>query len=256
MSNSLSIPVRENVKQARILEFVDADVELQTYWKCTNTLAVTRMGINYHGPVHMKIVANGALKMLRLLVDKSVEPTVVTDYGMTIEDAEVIVVLASIMHDLGMAFVRDNHEVYSVPIAMGILKRCLPLCYSEEETTVISSEVVHAIISHHAPNNPLTVEAGIVKIADALDMEEGRARVPYEKGRINIHSISATSIEEVKIEAGEYFPISITIEMENPAGIFQVDNLLGAKVNDSGIEDYVHVKAIVREGEKKRVIDF
>ena len=256
MSNSLSIPVRENVKLARILEFVDADVELQTYWKCTNTLAVTRMGINDHGPVHMKIVANGALKMLRLLVDKSVEPNVVTDYGMTIEDAEVIVVLASIMHDLGMAFVRDNHEVYSVPIAMGILKRCLPLCYSEEETTVISSEVVHAIISHHAPNNPLTVEAGIVKIADALDMEEGRARVPYEKGRINIHSISATSIEEVKIEAGEYFPISITIEMDNPAGIFQVDNLLGAKVKNSGIEDYVHVKAIVREGEKKRVIDF
>jgi hypothetical protein len=125
----------------------------------------------------VKIVANGALKMLRLLVGKAVEPSVQANYGMSVEDAEVVVVLASVMHDLGMAFVREAHEIYSIPLAYGILRRCLPLCYSTEEATVISSEIAHAIISHHAPNRPITVEAGVIKVADALDMEQGRARI-------------------------------------------------------------------------------
>jgi metal-dependent HD superfamily phosphatase/phosphodiesterase len=175
---------------------------------------------------------------------------------MTIEDAEVVVVLASVMHDLGLAFVREAHEVYSIPLANGILRRCLPVCYSTEEATIISSEVAHAIISHHAQNKPITVEAGVVKVADALDMEQGRARIPFEAGRMNIHSVSAMSINSVKIREGEDKPIAIQIEMSNPAGIFQVDNLLGAKIKGSGIEDYIHVEALVQEGEDQRVIHF
>ncbi|MGD2200513.1 MAG: HD domain-containing protein [Candidatus Bathyarchaeota archaeon] len=256
MSNILSIPLKGNLKLREILEFVDDDIELQTLWRCANVLAVNRLDLNDHGPVHVKIVANGALKMLRILVEKGVEPSIVKDYGMTPEDAEVVVVLASILHDLGMAFVRESHGVYSAPLALGVLKRCLPRCYSVEEATVISSEVIHAIISHHAPNHPLTVEAGIVKIADALDMEKGRARVPYEKGKIDIHSISATSIEKVKIEEGSERPITISIDMTNPSGIFQVDDLLGAKIKDSGIEGYVHVEANIQEGESSRVVYF
>jgi len=255
--NILSIPVRGNEKLKTILDLVDGDEELQTLWRCANVVAVDRLGFNDHGPVHVKIVANGALKMLRILVEHGVEPSVVADHGMTAEDAEVVVVLASIMHDLGMAFVRDAHTLYSVPLAIGVLKRYLPTCYSVEETTVLYSEVIHAIISHHAPNMPLTVEAGIVKIADALDMEKGRARVPYEEGRIDIHSVSAIAIENLKIEEGEgERPITIRIDMENPAGIFQVDNLLGAKIKGSGIEQYFHVEANIKEGETVRVVNF
>ena len=256
MSNILSIPVRDNEKLKTLLDFVDEDVELQTLWRCANVLAVDRLGYNDHGPVHVKIVANGALKMLRLLVEKGVEPSIKADYEMSVKDAEVVVVLASIMHDLGMAFVRETHALYSAPLAMDILRRCLPLVYSPEEATIVSSEIVHAIISHHAPNMPLTVEAGIVKIADALDMEKGRARVPYEAGRMDIHSVSAIAIEKLKIEEGEERPITIHIEMTNPAGIYQVDNLLGAKIKGSGIERYVHVEANIKEGEKSRVVRF
>ena len=256
MSNILSIPVRDNAKLKTLLDFVDEDVELQTLWRCSNVLAVDRLGYNDHGPVHVKIVANGALKMLRLLVEKGVEPSIKADYEMSVEDAEVVVVLASVMHDLGMAFVRETHALYSAPLAMDILRRCLPLVYSPEEATIISSEIIHAIISHHAPNMPLTVEAGIVKIADALDMEKGRARVPYEAGRMDIHSVSAIAIEKLKIEEGEERPITIRIEMTNPAGIYQVDNLLGAKIKGSGIESYIHVEANIKEGDKTRVVRF
>jgi metal-dependent HD superfamily phosphatase/phosphodiesterase len=255
LSNILSIPVRENYKLGTVLGFAD-DVELQTLWRCSNMMAVDRLGYNDHGPVHMKIVANGALKMLRLLTGRGIEPSIKKDYGMSVEDAEIVVVLASMMHDLGMAIVRDDHEFFSVPLALRILGRLLPPVYSMEEATIISSEVVHAIVSHHAPRRPLTVEAGIVKVADTLDMEKGRARIPYEAGRMGIHSVSAIAIEEVRIEEGDEKPIKIHIEMSNPAGIFQVDNLLWTKIKESGIEDYVHLEALIKEGEKSRLVAF
>jgi hypothetical protein len=194
--------------------------------------------------------------MLRLLIENDVMPNIQTEYEMSVEDAEVVVVLASIMHDLGMSFIRDNHTLFSIPLAISILRRCLPLVYTTEESTIVMSEIIHAIISHHAPNMPLTVEAGVVKIADALDMEKGRARVPYEAGSMNIHSVSAIAIEKVRIESGTVRPIAIHIEMSNPAGIFQVDELLGAKIEGSGIERYVHVEAHIKEGEETRIVNF
>jgi metal-dependent HD superfamily phosphatase/phosphodiesterase len=255
VSNILSIPLKGNEKLKAVMCLVD-DAELKTLWRCSNVLAVDRLNYNDHGPVHVKIVANGALKILRLLVENGVEPSIKKNYGMTVEDAEVVVVLASVMHDLGMAFTREEHEMYSVLLALGILKRCLNSSYSVEEATIITSEVVHAIISHHEPNRPLTVEAGIVKVADALDMEKGRARIPYESGRMDIHSVSAIAIENVMILEGDEKPVTIKIEMSNPAGIYQVDNLLWAKIKGSGIEKYVYVEAVIKEGEEKKVVTF
>ncbi len=75
MSNVLSIPARENEKLGKVMGFVDGDVELQTLWRCSNVTAVDRMGLNDHGPVHVKIVANRALKMLRMLVERGVQPS-------------------------------------------------------------------------------------------------------------------------------------------------------------------------------------
>ena len=255
MSTTLNIPVKENKKLEAVVEFVEGDTELQTLWKCSNVLAIDRLGYNDHGPIHIKIVANRALKLLRMLVESGVEPSIKADYGMTVEDAEVVVVLASVLHDLGMAFVREEHEIYSVPLALGFLRRCLPACYRPEEAAIITSDVLHAIVSHHASSRPLTIEAGTVKVADALDMEQGRARIPFEAGKVNIHSVSALSIEKVSIEEGEEKPITIRIEMSNPAGIFQVDNLLGAKIKGSGLEGYIHVEAVIGGKEERRIIE-
>jgi len=255
MSNVLSIPVRGNEKLEAVVAFIDGDKKLQTLWRCSNVLAIDRLGFNDHGPIHIKIVANRALKLLRMLVESGVEPSVKADYGMSVEDAEVVVVLASVMHDLGMAIVREEHDLFSIPLAMEFLHRCLPSCYGAEEETIITSEVLHAIVSHHASSRPLTIEAGTVKVADALDMEQGRARIPFESGKVNIHSVSALSIEKVSIEEGEEKPITIRIEMSNPAGIFQVDNLLGAKIKGSGLEDYIHVEAIIGGKEERRIIE-
>jgi metal-dependent HD superfamily phosphatase/phosphodiesterase len=250
MSNILSIPTRGNEKLERLLSFVDTDIELQTLWRCSNIVSMDRMGYNDHGPIHVKIVANRGLKMLRILLGREIAPNIVKNYGMTVQDAEVVVVLGALLHDLGLSIIRDQHEIHSVPLALGILNRFLPLCYKSEEKTVMTSEVLHAVIAHHEPNMPVTIEAGIVKVADALDMERGRARIPFEAGRFNIHSVSAFAIKKVDLLEGVEKPITIRIEMSNPAGIFQIDNLLKAKIKGSNIEEYLHVEvAIVGEDE-------
>lgn len=252
VSYVFNIPFHNNIKLKHVIDKVKEDAKLQTYWRCANVMAIDRMGYTDHGPTHVKIVANLALKLLRIL-DTQVKPSIVRHYGMGNDDAEVVVVLGSIFHDLGMVVTRNDHEKYSVLIALEFTEKCLTPIYSEEERAIISSEVLHAIVAHEQPNKPLTVEAGIVSIADALDMEAGRARIPFESGKIDIHAVSALSIEKVEIIEGGKKPITIKIIMSNSAGVFQIDELLKPRIESSGLQEYFHVVAEIT-GEKERKI--
>jgi len=170
-SNILKLPCGKNEKLKTLVQKISGDVRLQTYWKCANIMAIDRMGYTDHGPVHVKIVANSALKILRILIQYGVVPNIVKDYGMMNEDAEIIVVLASTFHDLGMAVVRETHEEYSILLSLGFFERYLEAIYDREAATILTSEVLHALSTHHPPRRPLTIEAGVVRVADALDME-------------------------------------------------------------------------------------
>jgi metal-dependent HD superfamily phosphatase/phosphodiesterase len=253
VSYVFNIPFRNNVKLKHVIDKVKEDVKLQSFWKCANVMAIDRMGYTDHGTTHVKIVANLALKLLRILVDRQVKPSIVRYYGMKNEDAEVVVVLGAIFHDLGMIVIRNDHEEYSAFLALEFIEKCLTPIYSEEERAIISSEVLHAIVAHEQPNKPLTVEAGIVSIADALDMEAGRARIPFESGKIDIHAVSALSIEKVELIEGAEKPITIKITMSNSAGVFQIDELLKPRIEKSGLQKYFHVIAEIT-GEKERKI--
>ena len=117
------------------------------------------------------------------------------------------------------------------------------------------SEVLHAIISHRSDGKPVTIEAGIVRVSDALDMSKGRSRIPYESGKINIHSVSAAAIENVEITEGKEKPIQLNITMNNSAGLFQLDELLKKKIIGSGIEKYISVRAFINQKTEKRLLD-
>lgn len=255
MSYVFNIPVRDNAKLKHIMDSIKGDVKLQTLWKCANVMAIDRMGFTDHGPTHVKIVANVALKILRLLVDHKVVPSIVKNYGMKNEDAEIVVVLGSIFHDVGMVVTREGHEVYGALIASGFIEKYLLQIYSEEDSTVIFSETLHAIVSHEEPRRPLTIEAGIVRVADALDMEKGRARIPFQAGKVDIHSVSALSIEKVDIQEGENTPVKVKITMSNSAGIFQIDELLKPRLENSGIKNYIHVVAEITGEKETRILD-
>jgi metal-dependent HD superfamily phosphatase/phosphodiesterase len=251
------MPTRHNPKLQQIIDRVNGDDELYTLWQVANVNAVQRLGMSDHGPVHVQIVTNIALRLLRLLVDQSVQPNIVTNHNLTVEDAEVVVVLGSLLHDIGMSIHRIDHEQYSLLIARSKVKELLEGIYDVPTMTILTSEILHAIISHRKGGKPHTLEAGIVRVADALDMAEGRSRIPFQAGKVNIHSVSAAAVEQIKIEQGESKPIRIVVRMSNSAGIFQLDELLKEKLGGSGLESYVEVEAVIEgESEKKLIQTF
>ena len=178
----------------------------------------------------------------------------VVDDGTRVEDAEVVVALGALLHDLGMSIHRQDHESYSLFLAERKLKELLPVIYDVPTAAIVRSEILHAIISHRSGGSPLTVEAGIVRIADALDMAEGRSRIPFEKGSQSIHSISAAAIDGIKIEAGKEKPVRIRVEMNNSAGVFQLDRLFLEKLSGSGLEQWVELEAQVEGGTEKSLL--
>ncbi len=247
----LNLPARHNPMLQKLVDRINADVDAYALWECANVNAVVRLGMSDHGPVHVHIIANIALKLLRLLTAAGVEPNIVKDHGLTQEDAEIVTVIAALTHDLGMSVHRLDHEQFSLFIAQEKIREWLDGLYPAREATIIRSEALHAIISHRSGGRPLTVEAGIVRVADALDMAKGRSRLPFEAGQVNIHSLSAAAIDKVEISRGAAKPIHIIVKMTNSAGIFQLDELLKEKLNGSGLEPYVEVEATV-EGEAER----
>ena len=250
----INVPVRGNRALRRLLERVNADRQLKGWWHVANVNAVTRMEINDHSWVHIQIVANIALKLLRQLVKHGVEPSLVRDYRLSRDDSEVVVTLGALLHCIGMAVHRDGHEDFSLFLAEPKIRALLDGLYEEPELTVISAEVLQTIIGHRSDGRPLTLEAGIVRVADALDMAQGRSRIPFEHGRVSIHSLSAAAIEEVVISDGTERPISIEIRMNNSSGIYQVDGLLKAKLRGSGLEPYVEVVAHIDTEAEKRLV--
>lgn len=237
------------------MDRINADQELLQLWKCANMNAVDRLGMSDHGEVHIRIAANAALRIIRLLVKGGVEPSVVTNYGLTDADAEVIVVLAACLHDTGIAVHREDHERYSLFIAFRKARELLQGIYDEPELTIMVSETLHAVVAHDTKEKCLTIESGTLKVADALDMCEGRSRIPFEAGQINIHSVSARAVEAVKISRGTSKPVRIEITLANSAGIFQVDELLRHKLSFSPIEPFVEVTATIEGETERRLFD-
>ncbi len=254
---AIVVPTRGNEKLRRLLERVNADDELYALWIAANVTAIDRLGMTDHGPVHVKIVMNLALRMLRLLMERGVEPAIVRDYGLERHDAEVVVALAALFHDVGMSIQRADHEDFSLFVAQAKLKDYLEELYPAPCATIMRAEILHAIIAHRSDGKPLTLEAGVVRIADALDIAKGRSRIPFESGSVSIHSVSAAAIEAVLLEPGNEKPIRIVIEMSNSAGVFQLDELFRKKLSGSGLEPYVELEAqVLGEGEKRLVERF
>jgi metal-dependent HD superfamily phosphatase/phosphodiesterase len=153
-----------------------------------------------------------------------------------------------------MSIHRKDHERFSLFLAADKLPSLLATAYEEPDRTVIASEALHTIIGHRQDGAPFTIEAGIVRVADALDMARGRSRVEFESGHQNIHSLSAYAIEEVKISPGRDRAVRVEILMSNSAGIFQVDELLAQKLRGSGLEEYIEVIARIDAEHEQRLI--
>lgn len=252
----IHVPLNNNKLLEKAIEKINNNDEIYELWKINNVNAIDRLGMTDHGPVHFQIVSNIAIRFARILKKQEIELSVVKHFKLSHEHGELIIFLASVMHDLGMSISREGHEEFSLFLANNLLHEMIDFLPIEEKTIVIS-ETLHAIISHRSGGKPYTLEGAIVRVSDALDLSEGRSRIPYEAGDTSIHSISAAAINNVNISEGTEKPIQIAIEMNNSAGVFQVDELLKSKIKGSGLEKYIEVRAFIKaETEKKLVKEF
>jgi metal-dependent HD superfamily phosphatase/phosphodiesterase len=252
----LNIPTGNNRVLCILKDRAEKNIELSTLWKCSNVIAINRLGYSDHGKKHVEIVANNAIRILKLIVDSGIQPSSVRDYGLSYDDAEVILFLGACLHDIGHSVHRDNHTQYSVFFAAPLLGGILADIYPQEKLTIITAEVLHCIAVHHKDSRPLTVESGILRISDALDMAHGRTRLWDDANdNCNIHAVSARAIDAVEILPGKNKPVLVSIKMSGSAGVFQVDELLRPKLAGSGLQDLVQIEARVA-CEKQIITDF
>jgi hypothetical protein len=226
------------------LELLASDEEVQTYLEAQNVNPVKRKRYNDHGTKHIEIVRNRALCLYDLLKAGGVEFNGASQQGLDEADEAVIIAFGAMLHDIGHVVHRDNHAYYSIPLASDLLDRLLPEFYDTADCVRMKGEILHAILCHHTEETPLTLEAGVLRVADGLDMEHGRSRIPYERGGRGINTISSQAITNVSLHAGEEAPVMVEITMTDAAGVFQVDELLKEKLLDSGLEEYVRIIAL------------
>ena len=238
-----------------VLEVVDADEEIEAYLEAQNANPVSRLRYNDHGKKHIEIVRDRALCLYEILKRGEVAFNGAADQGLDEADEAVIIALGAVLHDIGHVVHRDDHTYYSIPLAADVLDRMLPEFYDTAAAVRVKSEVLHAMLCHHTEEQPLTLEAGVLRVADALDMERGRSRIPYERGGRGINTVSSQSIERVRLCEGDDRPVLVEIEMTNAAGVYQVDTLLKAKLADSGLEDHVRIVAINSKSADDRIVE-
>jgi metal-dependent HD superfamily phosphatase/phosphodiesterase len=232
-------------KLEQMFQIMENDLEIQNTLRMSNVMAVERLKYNDHGPVHAKIAAGSALEIFSLLTQE-VTPTTVQNNVCSREDAKIVVLCGSYLHDLGNSIHRVDHPLHSCILANPILDRLLRTVYPNDASLAVrlKSEILHTIFSHEDDVECLSVEAGAAKVADGTDMAHGRTRIPYRTGKVDIHSLSALSITKVEIEKGERKPVQIFVSMNNPAGVFQIEEVMEKKIRTSGIQHLVDVIAL------------
>jgi len=242
----------------KALRMLERSQQVQAYLSMANVIAVQRLLYNDHGPVHSRIVAGSALNILNILMNRGFIPSVVRDGVGDEEDSRLVVMVGAYLHDIGNAVHREFHNLSGVALASRFLPRMLNKIYGDPvKAYKITSEILHCIFSHDENINALSLEAGVVKVADGVDMAGGRARIPYKHGKSDIHALSALAIKKVEIVEGEpnERPIRIVVDMENEAGVFQIEEVLGKKIMTSGLSRFIEIEAL-KQGMSFKIIRF
>lgn len=237
-SATFTVPAKHNPRLQQLVDRINSDEELRQMWRCANVNAVERLNLSDHGEVHNRIVANASLRMLRLLRDAGFAASVTVNYRLLPEEAEVVVVLAAALHDLGITIHYDNHTAFSLPLARLKAKELLAGLYGVRDQTILISEVLHAIASHHGQTRCLTLEAGILKLADALDMTAGRVRPLNTTQTV---SPNDSPVTEVLIKKGTEKPIRVEMRLSNVSGDQHLEEAVILRLQGSPLFTLVEV---------------
>ncbi len=231
-------------RTARLYEFLIGDPRLVAHWNLSNYTTVGKLNYNDHGPIHTRVVTSATMQIMALLVAARVPLDVIESGAGDVDDSLLVTLGGIMMHDIGNAVHRASHELIGLMLAQPILDDYLPQLYEDrEQRQLICDFLLSTIHTHDINPPPLFMEGGVVAVADGCDMTKGRARMPFDLGKVDIHAVSALAIEEVNIRRGDDMPVEIEVLMSNSAGIFQVEETLVRKLLVTPLKDYVTVKA-------------
>lgn len=240
-----TLPKHDKVVKA--WELLTEDEEIEAYLEMSNVFTVKRLHYNDHGPVHSRIVAGSAMAIYKILLEGGFQPNVVKDGVGDLEDSLVVTLIGAYLHDIGNSVHRTHHPIYSAMLTDKLAFKVLERIYgATKKAYMLKQEAMHIVFCHDEAYTCLTFEGAVAKIADGTDMAEGRARMPYEIGKNDIHALSALAIRRVYIGRGDKRPLAIYVHMDSETGIFQVDEVLGKKIATSGLAPYVEVKTFVQ----------
>src|SRR5574341_1090066 len=238
---------RKYPKASKMWDLLTTDPETRANWDMADYLSVSKMAYNDHGETHARIVAANGVRIFDLLNVARLVPDVVRSGAGDEDDACAVIVAACLLHDIGNQVNRHGHELMGALLALPILDRLMPAVYDDIERRIeLRSFILHAIHSHDLAPPPLTLEAALVALADGTDVTKGRGRGAFELGKVDIHSVSALAIDEVRISQGETRPVEITVTMNNSAGIFQIEDTLTRRLRHSPLAPHVVVVACTR----------
>ncbi|MDP7080240.1 MAG: HD domain-containing protein [Candidatus Undinarchaeales archaeon] len=247
-SKGIDKELRSSPKAAGLMDLLRKDKETEALLEQANTMMILRYGFTDHGRTHSLIVTHNALRMMRILDKAGVNSETSKLLSLGPDDLRCIVAAGAYLHDVGNAVHRDNHFIHSVMLAKGVLDRLLPQIYSDVTVrTRIMTEILNCIYVHDVYEHPklesVTLESGIVSVADGTDLAAGRSRIPYKLGKVDIHSVSAMAVRRLRIVEGKEKPLRFEVEMTESAGIFQVQRILGEKIRSSALREHVEVIA-------------
>ena len=208
----------------------------------------------------MRMVTYNSIKMLTILHNKGIKTCLEQENSGTFEDSLCAVILAAFLHDLGMSVGRQDHELFSVHLALPIIDRILLKIFPNDlgKRVIIRSLAIEGIAGHMATRKIHSLEEGLILVADGCDMTKGRARIPLSLNTDpkvgDIHKYSANSIESVSISQGEEHPIHIEIAMSSEVGFFQIEEVLIPKINNSSAKSYIELFAGVENQTLKQYL--
>ena len=178
---------------------MNADKQLKGWWHVSNVNAVVRLEINDHSWVHIQIVANIALKLLRQLTKhrrRAVARRATTGMQARGRRGRRRARRAAALHrDVDPPARATRTGASSSP------SRSSASCSTASTTSPSAPWSSPRCCRRSRATAPTASRSrsrpGILRVADALDMAKGRSRIPFERGHVSMHSLSAAAIDEV-----------------------------------------------------------
>ncbi len=218
---AFSVPAKHNPRLQALVERIDADEELRQLWRCANVNAGERCGLGDHGETHARIVANAGLRLLRILLEAGHRSGVVDGHNLARADAEVVVVLAAALHDIGLSVSFADPGGAGLLLAHAKAAQLLDGLYHPAERTALSAEILHALHAHHQKSASLTLEASVLTTADVLDLS---------KGRVGAAEGETDDVESVHITRGVSRPVRVEIHLGDSGSLPVVTRRLSGRL--------------------------